>query len=894
MPGEADQNDEYVLDLAVERGFVNREQADEALEVRAKMAELGVPEELGTILVKKGFISEEQRKQLEARVSPKQPAMVGGFEILSRLGRGGMGAVYKARQVSMDRLVALKVLPPGLAKDKDFIERFFREARAVARLNHPNIVQGIDVGVADKYYYFAMEYVDGETAQETLARLGPYSEKAALEIVLQVAQGLHHAHRNGMVHRDVKPDNIMVTSGGVAKLCDLGLAKSLAGDTSITQTGLAVGTPHYISPEQARGEDDVDIRADIYSLGATLYHMIAGRTPYSGSSAMAVMTKHLNDDIPNPRDVRPELSLGLVRLIEKMMAKERDDRYQTPEELIRDLNLVLSGKNPAALRLAAGRSAVRGYTGAHTGRTRPISHRTTARPMDSVTRKKSPAMVIGIVAGIAVVAGLGVALALALGGGGNGGALPPPPNGGNTGNTGTGNTGTGELDPAEIKRRERLHLLNLEFDTICRHWQKNPTDFVNVERGLQRLKDKAEGTPVKLKADDKMREVRAKLEGHARAALAEARKKAAALEDAGKLRDAYDCFNNLPLVPEVTNAAGEEQRRIKSVAMGRFGAIRNAAFKRLGPTEYTEKDRGDLKAAEKQLATARSLGFREVDDAVDKALGELREEHDRRSKDLEKRLAEAAADARRKLELAFEAARGEVFRRAAEVVSGEESRTFGFAGAEEAARKSLLKPDFKPFAGEAARIVRDLEALAKLQAGLPARARARVGQFLEVEVPRRTIRGTLAEVKGMRLGIRPRGMPSGARTYAELTELKPGSLAGIAGMDLSKAADCYRMGIVAFYSGRKGESVELLRSAAKDARLKADAEYYLGFALAAWRQTRESEAQALYDECLRAFKRLKDGAVPRGNPQWAVLTKELERLKKDYADTEVVRKNLGK
>jgi serine/threonine-protein kinase len=880
LPEGAEENGAHILDVAVERGFVTREQADEAIAVREKMAELGVPEELGNILVKKGFISDDQLKQLEARVSPKQPAMVGGFEIISRLGRGGMGAVYKARQVSMDRLVALKVLPPGLARDKNFIERFFREARAVARLNHPNIVQGIDVGVADKYYYFAMEYVDGETVQNRLARRGPYDEKEALEIVLQIAQGLHHAHRSGMVHRDVKPDNVMVTSGGVAKLCDLGLAKSMAGDLSITQSGLAVGTPHYISPEQARGEDDVDIRADIYSLGASLYHMVVGRTPYTGSSAMAVMTKHLNDDVPNPRDERPELSLGLVRLLEKMMAKEREDRYQTPEELIRDVNLVLSGKNPAALRLAAGRSAVRGYTGGHAARSRPISHRTTARPVDSVPHKKSPAMVVGIMAGLAVVAGLGALLAFSLRGGENGNGLPPPDGGntgtGNTGNTGTGNTGTGNLDPEELKRQERLRVLTLEYESICRHWEKNPTDFVTVERRLQFLKDKAQGTSIKFKAEDKMREVRAKLESQGRAALKAAREKAAKLEDAGKLREAYECFNNLPLLPEVTDAAGVEQRRIKALAMSRCRAIGNAALEKLGPREYTKSNRGDLPAAEKHLETARALGFAEVDAAVDKALGELRAEHDRRTKDLEKRLAEAAADDRRKLELAFEAARTEIFGKAAEVVTKDDARLFGFAAAGAAAKTSLLDPKFKSFAAEAGRIVRDLDALEKLQAALPGKARARVGQFLELEVPSRTMRGTLAEVKGMRLGIRPRGMPAGARTYAELTELKAKSLAELVGMDLSAAADAYRMGIVAFYAGRKGESVDLLRAAAKDARLKADAEYYLGFALAAWKQGRESEAQALYDECLRTYKRLKDANVPRGNPQWATLTGNLE------------------
>jgi len=204
----------------------------------------------------------------------KKRKRIGGFEVLSRVGRGGMGTVYKARQVSMNRIVALKILPPSRAKNATYVQRFLREARSAAQLSHTNIVQAIDVGNADGYYYFAMEFVDGETVQALLEREGVLDERHALTIATAVAHALDHAHRHGIVHRDVKPGNIMIDLHGAVKLADLGLARSVEPIDTVTVDGVGVGTPHYIAPEQARGETDVDCRADIYSLGATLYHLL--------------------------------------------------------------------------------------------------------------------------------------------------------------------------------------------------------------------------------------------------------------------------------------------------------------------------------------------------------------------------------------------------------------------------------------------------------------------------------------------------------------------------------------------------------------------------------------------------------------------------------------------
>ncbi len=274
---------------------------------------------------------------------------VGGYEILSKLGQGGMGAVFKARQVSMDRVVALKILPPRLAKNPEYVERFFREARSAAKLNHRNIVQAIDAGEADGYYYFAMEYVDGRPVSALLKGGEPLPEKQALEITRDVARALAHAHEAGIIHRDIKPANILVASDGTVKLADLGLARETASaETSITQAGLALGTPDYISPEQVRGETDLDGRVDIYALGATLYHLLIGRPPYAGGTGNEVMAKHLSEPAPDAYKENPNVSRAASMAAWKAMAKDRERRYQTVQAMLRDVEAALEGRGALA------------------------------------------------------------------------------------------------------------------------------------------------------------------------------------------------------------------------------------------------------------------------------------------------------------------------------------------------------------------------------------------------------------------------------------------------------------------------------------------------------------------------------------------------------------------
>jgi serine/threonine-protein kinase len=271
----------------------------------------------------------------------------GDYEILEVLGAGGMGKVYRARDLTLDRLVALKTLARQLSQDTDYVQRFLKEARAAARLNHPNIVQIYDFGCVDSIYYLAMEFVDGHSLGTYLKR-GHFSETESIQIIRHACRALSVAHADGIVHRDIKPDNLMLTSRGDVKLVDLGIAKRLDEEVSLTQTGQAIGTPHYISPEQIRGQRDIDSRADIYSLGATLYHLLTGHTPYPGSSGPIVMSMHLVEPLPDPRRFEASLTDGVCRVVRRMMAKNRDERYPDVYALDLDLYRLQCGETPQA------------------------------------------------------------------------------------------------------------------------------------------------------------------------------------------------------------------------------------------------------------------------------------------------------------------------------------------------------------------------------------------------------------------------------------------------------------------------------------------------------------------------------------------------------------------
>jgi serine/threonine-protein kinase len=326
--------------LAIELGFCTQQQLHEAMKVQSAAAKAGFRKRLGDILVKKGYLTPEQLKRiLSSQKVDEGKKRIANFEIVSKLGEGSMGSVFKARQRGMDRVVALKLLSPQLAKDEDFRRRFIKEARAVAKLNHPHIVSGIDVGEYNRVYYFAMEFVDGQTlAQRMESCGGRLSEKEALESARQTALALQHAHQNGLLHRDVKPENILVDKAGVTKLADLGLVRiNHPGEDFSAEKGLAIGTPFYISPEQAQGLLDITPATDIYSLGATLYHILTGEPPYDAPTGREIMKKHVREPVPDPRTANPTLSPRTSRICMKCMQKDPKERYRDCEALANDI-----------------------------------------------------------------------------------------------------------------------------------------------------------------------------------------------------------------------------------------------------------------------------------------------------------------------------------------------------------------------------------------------------------------------------------------------------------------------------------------------------------------------------------------------------------------------------
>ena len=311
------------------------------------------PVTLQQILLEKRFLTKSQalRVQNDIRESKDTAGQIPGYKVLGKLGSGAMAVVYKAKQISLDRVVAVKVLPKKFVQKSDYVERFYKEGKIAAKLNHNNIVQAIDVGEVGGLYYFVMEYVEGKTLYDDLSKGKIFDEPEALEIILQLSHALAHAHSLGLIHRDVKPKNIMINKNGVVKLADMGLARETSDiKTAKHEQGKAFGTPYYIAPEQIRGLVDIDGRADIYALGATLFHMVTGRVPFEATTPSEVMKKHLKEPLVPPDHINTALSAGISEVIETMMTKNRDERYKNMEEVITDMDAVLNGRPPLLAR----------------------------------------------------------------------------------------------------------------------------------------------------------------------------------------------------------------------------------------------------------------------------------------------------------------------------------------------------------------------------------------------------------------------------------------------------------------------------------------------------------------------------------------------------------------
>ncbi len=270
-----------------------------------------------------------------------------GYELDRLLGHGAMGAVYLAEDEQTGEQVAVKILPTSIASNAEYTRRFLTEARVAQQIDHPNIVHVRDFGKHEGHDYLVMDYIDGPSCKARIARRGKLPWREAVEITIQVADGLAAATEQGIMHRDIKPENILIDSEGRARIADLGLAKE-EGVTEPLPSDTSLGTPDYMSPEQVSNSETVDFRADIYSLGASLFHMICGKAPYTGRSAYEVMVKHVFSSLPSPRKYVPDLPREVCDVMRKMMAQEPEDRYQSYEALLDDLRALLAGEPVSA------------------------------------------------------------------------------------------------------------------------------------------------------------------------------------------------------------------------------------------------------------------------------------------------------------------------------------------------------------------------------------------------------------------------------------------------------------------------------------------------------------------------------------------------------------------
>jgi len=599
MPSRADVE---FLRAAVACGALAPGSARDILAALEKVERLGARSSAREIAVNRGLLNREQAETIAASTPSATPAKpgnrLGNFMLLSRIGSGGMGVVFRAIQLTTGRHVALKLLPRRLARDKAYVGRFLREAQAAARLDHPNIVRAIDAGEAAGRFYFAMELVAGESLKERLRRLGRLPEREVVAIGRQIALALEHANARGIVHRDVKPANILITPEGVAKLADLGLARH-STDGSVTLDGLPIGTPLYMSPEQARGRE-ADIRSDIYSLGATLYHAATGSLPFVGENATAVITKHLFEKPVPPRQRAPQISEGLSLVIMKMLAKRPADRYQNPTRLLADLE-----------RVAAGRPPVGALS------------RTTSRALRRTRRRKrSPiAALVASAMGFACLAGLWC-LFSALGEESEAGRQPVAP------------PRPAQPRPAVTSpkpRRTTADVASAELRRILEWARGRKPDPQDLIRRLSLIATRYPGSQAAAEAQRRIARVRAELAASERAALADAVAKARKLcredryAEAAALLDDFAAKHH-DLSHQAAEARGQvvaqavaSERRLRAEAkrlaeQGHFDdAI--AAYRRIeafGLPQLAARARREIALLEKQEAAAREAALRKA------------------------------------------------------------------------------------------------------------------------------------------------------------------------------------------------------------------------------------------------------------------------------------------
>ncbi|MBI3271544.1 MAG: protein kinase [Planctomycetes bacterium] len=388
--------------IALQRKWITAQQLDEVMKLRDEQARQGKLKQTGVLLVEKGYLTTEQAqiilvaqgkalmhcpecnvrvnvigyqsgkkvackkcgcvlqkdippgcgieatdtidlsgptKSVRTELNPMIGMTLGGVKIKKELGAGGMGAVFLGHHEALDKDVAVKLLSPAMANDKQYTERFMREARTAAKVEHPNIVQVFNVGKEGDKYFLIMQFIDGQSLEDMVRQRRRLPLLEATRMVKDATKALDAAHKKGIIHRDIKPDNIMITKDGVVKVTDFGLARAAEGESQVSMAGQVLGTPYYMAPEQCEGRK-VDGRADIYSMGVTYFHLLTGAWPFTGEGTMAILMKHMRDPIPEIRTLVPELPESVSRVMQRALAKKLEQRYQTADEMVRDLESI--------------------------------------------------------------------------------------------------------------------------------------------------------------------------------------------------------------------------------------------------------------------------------------------------------------------------------------------------------------------------------------------------------------------------------------------------------------------------------------------------------------------------------------------------------------------------
>ncbi|MHC4598328.1 MAG: serine/threonine protein kinase [Planctomycetota bacterium] len=514
------KREELFSKLALKMGFISEEELKEVKALRAKGGR-AKSDPLGFLLLDKGHLTSHQIRHINEEVKKTLgKPRIGGYELDTELGRGGMGVVFKARQLSLEREVALKVIPKTITASKDFKERFFREARTAAKLNHPNIVKAIDAGETARHFFFAMELIPGQTLMEVIRHAKKIPEKQGIAYAIQIAQALRHAHQHGLVHRDIKPENLLIDpESKQIKVTDLGLAKSTEEkDSAITQEGTTVGTPYYISPEQVAAKKDVDIRADLYALGGTLYHMLVGSPPFTAESPVLVIKKHLDEKPVAPKVRKPGLSNEINRIVMQLLEKERENRYPDPAALLEDLERLR--------RLGPEKAAAATGAKAPLGAAKSAAKRPKAKPFPTVP----------VVAGASALVALIIIVAIVAGGGGKG-------DGG--GKSTASKDRTGDVDtssPRESREKEARAALERAHGFA----EKNPNRFDRILANYREVLERYRRTAAFAEAQKAIRDVETRRNKRTQMVLEDRKTVARRLAEKEDFRAALDALDEFP------------------------------------------------------------------------------------------------------------------------------------------------------------------------------------------------------------------------------------------------------------------------------------------------------------------------------------------------------------